>query len=118
MESRLQAAGADAHTMIIEVLNALERADAAPAEAGTPCGAEIRQGRKYGVPPSGGGPHAHTMIIEELKAQESGEGKQAEAGTPCGAEIQQGRNYGVPPSGGGGGRTHDDYRSSQRARKS
>src|SRR5438128_1202186 len=86
--------------MIIEELNALERADVSPAEAETPCGAEIQQGRKYGVPPSGGGAHAHTMIIEELNALERVDVSPAEAGTPCGAEIQQGRKYGVAPSGG------------------
>ncbi len=77
--------------MTIEDLNALERADLSPAEAGTPCGAEIQQGRKYGVPPSGGGgAHAHTMVIEELNALERADVSPAEAGTPCDAEIQQG----------------------------
>jgi len=76
--------------MIIEELNALERADLSPAEAGTPCGAQIQQGRNYGVPPSGGGAHAHTMIMEVLNALERADVSPAEAGTPCGAEIPQG----------------------------
>src|SRR5205085_2641496 len=99
-------------------LNAPERADDSPAEAGTPCGAQIQQGRKHGVPPSGGEAHAHTMIIEEIKALERADVSPAETGTPCGAQIQPGRKRGVPPSGRRGARTHNDYGRTQRARKS
>ena len=42
--------GAHANTMIMEIFNARERTDAAPAEAGTPYEAEIQQVVRLGVP--------------------------------------------------------------------
>ena len=36
--------------MIMRIFNALERTDAAPAEAGTPYETEIQQHVKFGVP--------------------------------------------------------------------
>ena len=76
--------------MTLKMFNTHDQAGGSPAKAGTPCGAEIQPGTKYGVPPSGGGAHANTMTMKTSYALDMADAPPAKAGTPCGAEIQQG----------------------------
>ena len=102
--------GAHANTMIMKIFNALERTDAAPAEAGTPnclrslakLETEIQQGMTHGVPPSGGGAIAHIMNMKNLNALDMATALPAEAGTPYETELQQHVRFGVPALAGKG----------------